>query len=132
MTGERGWCWVWISLAPNLPPRVQALTLESVLPLSPALQAAAEQLAALTAHPTRRGLARLLSAAADQATLWERVQLVSLLCGPCVVEEIIASDGTTHATLRMAGPKGGVEASLTLAGRRSKLLDAEFYWPQSR
>lgn len=131
MVGERGWCWVWISLAPNLPPRIQALEIESVLPPSPAMQEVAERLAALTARPTRRGLARLVTSAADFAALWERVQLVSLLCGPCEVGEVIAGDGANHATLRLAGPKGNVDASLTLAGPKSKLLDVEFRWSKT-
>src|SRR5205823_4661416 len=59
MVGERGWCQVWISMTPTVPPRIQALEIESTLPPSPVLQTAADRLAALTAKPTRRVLARL-------------------------------------------------------------------------
>jgi hypothetical protein len=119
-------------LAPILPPRIQALEIESVLPPSPAMRMAAERLAALTARPTRRGLARLVTSAADREALWERVQLAGLLCGPCVVGEIIAGDGVNHATVRMDGPKASVEASLTLAGPRAKLLTVEFHWSETK
>jgi hypothetical protein len=131
MAGERGWCWVWIALAPNLPPRIQAMEIESVLPPSPAMQAAVERLAALTAHPTRRGLARLLTAQVDLAGVWDRVQLASLLCGPCTVGEVLAGDGAEHATVRLAGPKGSVDVILTLAGSKPKLCNVEFRWPAS-
>jgi CubicO group peptidase (beta-lactamase class C family) len=130
MTGKRGWCWVWISLAPTPPARVQALTIDSVLPPSPAMQTVVTRLAALTVRPSRRGLARLLAPDADCATLWERVQLVSLLCGPCEVTEVIAGDGGHHATFYLSGPKGCVEASLTLTGPKSRLLNVEFHWPK--
>jgi CubicO group peptidase (beta-lactamase class C family) len=132
MVGEQGWCWVWISLAPILPPRIQALEVESVLPPSPAMRMAAEGLAALTARPTRRGLARLVTPAADREALWERVQLASLLCGPCGVGEVITGDGANHATIRMDGPKASVEASLTLAGPKAKLITVEFYWSETK
>jgi hypothetical protein len=56
MTGERGWCQISITLAPTVPPRIQEMEIDSTLPPSPALQAAAEALTALIERPTRRGV----------------------------------------------------------------------------
>ena len=74
MVGERGWCQVWISMTPTVPPRIQALEIESTLPPSPILQSAADQLATLTGQPTRRALARLCAAELDQAALWDQLR----------------------------------------------------------
>jgi len=129
MTGKRGWCSVWISLAPTTPPRIQAMEIQSMLPPSPTMQSAAERLAVLTAHPTRRALSRLFLPSADHNTLWDRVRLVNVLCGPCVVQEVIAGDGAGQAEFRFVGPKASVVAKLMLAENEAKLVDADFHWP---
>ncbi len=132
MQGERGWCWVWISLAPGLPTRIQALEIDSTLPPTSAMQAAAQRLAALTARPTRRGLARLFAPTADLDALWDRVRLTNILCGPCVVQDVIAGDGDGCATFHFVGPKGVAEVELTLDRRGAKLADAAFRRPPAR
>jgi CubicO group peptidase (beta-lactamase class C family) len=129
MRGERGWCSVWISLAPGLPTRIQALEIDSVLPPSEAMQNAAQRLATLTARPTRRGLARLFSAAADRDALWDRVRLANILCGPCTVGDVLGGDSAKHAVFRFAGPKSAADVELTLAPDGTKLSDAVFRWP---
>ncbi len=129
MTGERGSCRIWLSLMPALPARIQAMALKSTLPPSPAMQDVAERLAALTAHPTRRDLARLSARGADVDALWDRVRLVNILCGPCTVQEVLGGDGASRAVFRFEGPKDGVEAELTLAPDGARLLDAEFQQP---
>ncbi len=129
MKGERGGCWVWISLTPTLPPRVQAWQIESVLPPSPVLQTAARRLAALTAQPVRRSLISLFAPDADLEALWDRVRLASILCGPCKVQAVLASDGATQATFRLVGPKGTADVELTFAPDGKKLADAAFRYP---
>jgi CubicO group peptidase (beta-lactamase class C family) len=132
MVGERGWCWVWISLAPTAPPRIQALEIESILPASPALQTAAQRLAALTARPTRRAFTRLFASGADLETLWDRVRLANILCGPCTVQDVVAGDGARRAVFRFVGPKGSADAELSLGEDGRKLADAAFRWPPPR
>jgi len=129
MAGERGWCQVWLSLMPAMPPRIQAMEIQSVLPPSPAMQAAAERLAALTARPTRRGLARLFARNANLDALWDRVRLANILCGPCSVQDVVAGDGESRAVFVFAGPKGELEAELTLGPDGKRLLDADFQQP---
>ena len=51
MQGERGWCSVWLSLAPILPPRIQALAIESVLPPGPVLSAVVARVMTLDGAP---------------------------------------------------------------------------------
>jgi hypothetical protein len=125
MAGERGGCWVWISLSPTVPPRIQEMEIESTLPPAPALLAAAEGLAALTARPTRRGLARLCASRADRGALWDRVRLAAILCGPCTVGELLGGDGEGWASFRFSGPEGNADVELHVDGR-GKLTEAIF------
>jgi len=123
MTGERGWCDVFISLTPTVPPRVQALEIESTLPPSPALQAAADALAALTANPTRQGLRRLCAKEINFDAVWDQVRLANILCGPCTVAHVSAGDGVTAgdgekwANFRFTGPKGKTSVTIRVNGR---------------
>ena len=125
MVGERGWCQVWISLTPTVPSRIQALEIESTLPPSPVLQTAADQLAALTAKPMHRALARLCAAGLDQAALWDQLRLVNILCGPCSVGDVTGGDGATWASFQFIGSKGCADARLQM-DERGKLVDARF------
>jgi CubicO group peptidase (beta-lactamase class C family) len=125
MQGVRGWCSVWISLSPTVPPRVQALAIESVLPPSPAMQAAVEALAALTARPTLRALDRLRAPENDRAALWDQVRLANILCGPCTVADVLGGDGECQARFRFAGEKGNVEVDVRIDAR-GKIVDAGF------
>ena len=129
MAGERGWCWLWLSLMPAIPPRIQAMKIESTLPPSPAMHAAAARLAELTARPTHHGLSRLFARSADLETLWDRVRLANILCGPCTVQSVVGGDGEAYAVFCFAGPKGSVEAELTLTADGKRLLDADFQSP---
>lgn len=123
MEGTRGWCQVAITLSPTVPPRIQVLEIESILPPSPALQRVAERLAVLIAHPTRRDLTRLCDPAADSAALWDQVRLANILCGPGVVGEASGGDGTTWAEFPFIGSKGSLAIKATV-NARGKLLDA--------
>lgn len=125
MAGERGWCQIWLSMTPTVPPRIQALEIESTLPPSPSLQAAAEQLAMLTAKPTRRALARLCAAEVDQAALWDQVRLANILCGPCAVGDVTGGDGATWASFQFIGSKGNANVRLKV-NVRGKLVEARF------
>ena len=125
LTGERGWCWLWISLAPTVPPRIQVLQITSVLPPSPALTTAAARLAGLTQRLTAAAFRQTFAPSADRAALYEQLQLARLRCGPCTVGEVLASDGERVATYRLVGTKGALEATLTLDSRGRKLANAE-------
>ena len=98
---EHGWCEVWLSLAPTVPPRVQALKLRSVLPPAPALSEAAARLADLTAKPRRAQLDRLLARGIDRDDVWTQLRLVNLSFGSCRVETVSGGDGSSWATFEL-------------------------------
>jgi CubicO group peptidase (beta-lactamase class C family) len=122
MAGERGWCQIFITLTPAVPPLIQALEITSTLPPSPALQAVAEALAALTARPTRRELARLCAATLDREPLWDQIRLANILCGPCTVGEVTGGDGVTWARVTFTGSKQNTTVTLHVDSR-GKLVE---------
>ncbi len=130
LTGARGFVRAFLTLAPTTPPRVQELSLQSVLPPSPHLQALLEGLLRLLDKPSRAATYKLFADDAElrpeDHTFYDKVRLVSVLCGPCRLGEILAGDGERWVRLRLEGTKAGVEAELTLDADRRKFAGARF------
>jgi len=128
--GERGWVRAYLTLTPTISPRVQELGLESVLLPGPALQEALEQLLKLINRPARRAVQKLFVSqpqlAADQPTFYDRMHMVSALCGPCTLGEILAGDGANHVRLHLEGQRAGVMADLRFDEGRRKFVAAQF------
>ncbi len=126
MAGKRGWCQVFITMSPTVPPRVQHLKIASTLPPSRAMRAAATRLAALVSKPTRAAWQHLVARDADRELLWDRVRLANILCGTCKVGDVLAGDGAASATFRFKGERGSAEVEITLDAQSGKLRDAVF------
>ncbi len=125
LRGERGWCDVWATLSPTVPPRVQMLRIRSVQPPSDALHHAAYRLAELSAHPMRRELDRLLAASADRDAAWKQLRLVHLVYGHCTIKEIVSGDGESKAAFRLEGDGRDLLLELCV-NPRGKLLRVDF------
>ena len=121
----RGDFTVWLSLTPTVPLLVQAMTIDSRLPLTEAAQAVVDKLAALVSHPTRRGLHRLCGRAAEREAVWNRVRMAHILCGRCRPTDEQASADTASVHVRLVGDNGAMDVDLQLDDR-GKLLDAHF------
>ncbi len=128
MIGERGWCQIFITLSPTVPPLIQALEIESTLPPSAELQAMAEGLATLTNLPMEPAFAALCAAEADQATLWDQVRIAHILCGPCTVGEFTGGNGATWARFQFVGSKADAAVTITV-NEQGKLVDARLQVP---
>ena len=126
LRGERGWCMVFLTLAPTMPPRIQEIEVESVLPPNASMQAALDGLLALIAAPTLRGVARLFAPKTDRAAMRDRLQLVQLSIGSCALEAITGGNGNTQTVARLAGTKGKLIATVTLDRPGGKIRTAEF------
>ena len=125
VNAERGWCLVWATLSPTVPPRVQTLKLQSVLPPSAHLLSVAERVIELIARPRRRELDRLLSSNCDRDMAWKQVQLVNLEIGECTLGEVISGNGESFAVFSVLG--SGRELTLALRiDRRGKLTKMSF------
>jgi hypothetical protein len=126
MQGERGWCRIWVTLAPTVPPRVQHLSITSVFPPNAAMQAALDALLAAIARPTQRAVARLFAASSDRAAQLRQLRTVNLLYGACTLETILGGDGEQQTLARLHSANGPLEVEITLQPRTNKLTRAEF------
>ena len=114
LRGERGHVDLAITLAPTVPPLVQTLTVESVLPPSGALGALAGAAARLASEPVAAELDRLLAPGADAQATLRALRVAAALYGPFGAPETIGGDGEKTSTLRLPGPRGAVEVELEL------------------
>jgi CubicO group peptidase (beta-lactamase class C family) len=130
LAGEKGWVNAFVTLTPSVPPRVQELKLESVLPPGPALQAALEELVKLLNRPSQRGANRLFAEQAglapEQHTFYDKVRIVAALCGECRLGHVLAGDRESRVRLVIEGAKARVNAELVWDEERGRFVGATF------
>jgi hypothetical protein len=130
LLGTRGFVKACLTLAPTVPPRVQELTFESVLPPGPALQTALDALVSLINRPSQRGTEKLFAPEAnpapDRHTFHDKVCIVAALCGRSRLGKVVAGDGERTVRVLIEGPKGAVEAELALHEEGQRFVRAAF------
>jgi CubicO group peptidase (beta-lactamase class C family) len=125
LQGERGHVELAITMAPTVPPLVETLCVESVLPPSGRLAELAAVAAQLASEPDAAALADLLAPAVDVTEALRALRVAAALYGPFGQPEPVAGDGEKETRLRLPGPRGDVELELELdatIGRLSKLI----------
>ena len=121
LRGERGHVELAITMAPTVPPLVQTLDVESVLPpggharvlaaAAPARERAAAPTRSRRCSPRRRRRARRCAGCGRRGPL-----------GPFGNGEPVAGDGETTTTLRLPSVRGDVELELALDAGSGRLL----------
>ena len=114
MRGERGHVELAITLAPTVPPLVQTLSVESVLPPAGLLGELAAGAARLASEPDVAALGELLAPGADAGEALRALRVAAALYGPFGEPEVVGGDGETTSTLRLPGARGDVELELAL------------------
>ena len=114
LRGERGHVELAITLAPTVPPLVQTLSVESVLPPSGPLGELAATAVRLASEPAAPKLGDLLAPGADAGEVLRALRVAAALYGPFGDAEPVAGDGETTTTLRLPGPRGAVDLELEL------------------
>ncbi len=125
LRGERGHVELAITMAPTVPPRVETLSVESVLPPSGRLSELAAMAARLAGDPDAAALQALLAPAADAEAAHRALRVAAALYGPFGDPEPVAGDGTATTTLRLPSPRGSVDLELELdqpSNRLAKLI----------
>jgi hypothetical protein len=114
MRGERGHAELAITLAPTVPPLVQTLSVESVMPPAGRLGELAAGASRLASEPAAAALGELLAPGADMGEALRALQVAAALYGPFGEPEAVGGDGETTSTLRLPGARGDVELELAL------------------
>jgi CubicO group peptidase (beta-lactamase class C family) len=118
LRGERGHVDLAITLTPTVPPLVQTLEVDSVLPPAGPLAALATAAARLASEPDAAALAALLAPGVDADEALRAMRVAAALYGPFGEGEPVAGDGASTTTLRLPGKRGGVELELEADGAR--------------
>jgi hypothetical protein len=126
LTCERGWIDLSVTLAPTMPPRIQALTEEGSLPPSDRLQAAAARAAALTERWDDAAFAELFVPDADRARLQKLFADTSFARGACKLGAIERGDGKTHALVQLSCERSPVRLDVKLDDASGKVREVRF------
>jgi hypothetical protein len=121
LRGERGHVDLDITMAPTVPPLVQTLAVESVLPPSGLLATLATAAVDVAAEPRLDALGALLSPGLDAAETLRGFRVAAALYGPFDDPEPVAGDGETTTTLRLPSDRGAVELELALDAGSGRL-----------
>jgi CubicO group peptidase (beta-lactamase class C family) len=114
LRGERGHVELAITMAPTVPPLVETLSVESVLPPVGKLGELAERAVRLANDPEAAALEALLAPGADAGEALRALRVAAALYGPFGEPEPVAGDGETTSTLRLPGRAGALELELAL------------------
>jgi CubicO group peptidase (beta-lactamase class C family) len=125
LRGERGHVDLHITMAPTVPPLVQTLSVESVLPPDGLLAVLATSAGELAGEPRLEALEALLSPGLDAHEVLRGFRVAAALFGPFGDAEPVAGDGETTATLRLPSDRGAVDLELELdadSGRLARVV----------
>jgi CubicO group peptidase (beta-lactamase class C family) len=112
LRGERGHVELDFTMAPTVPPVVETLSVESVLPPSGRLGELAARAVQLASDPDAAALDGLLAPGTDAEGALRGLRVAAALYGPFGEPEVVGGSGETATTLRLPGPRGSVELEL--------------------
>ena len=118
LRGERGHVELAVTMAPTIPPLVQTLAVESVLPPGGTLAELAAAAVRLASEPDEAALSQLLAPSVDAAEALRALRVAAAVYGPFADPEPVAGDGDTTTTLRLPGRAGTVDLQLEREGDR--------------
>ena len=119
--GERGHVELEITMAPTVPPLIETLSVESVLPPSGRLGELAAAAVRLASEPDAAALEGLLAPGTDTAEALRGLRVAAALYGPFGEPAAAGGDGETSTTLRLPGPRGSIDLELSLDEGSSRL-----------
>jgi CubicO group peptidase (beta-lactamase class C family) len=113
MNCERGWLDVAITLAPTMPPRVQYLRVQSVVPPGDEMGKAIDVTLRLMSEWDAKTAASLAAPTVDVERVRRQVAAASAW-GTCKVGEAVAGDGNLESAVRLICERGPLLARLSL------------------
>ncbi|MDX6560332.1 MAG: hypothetical protein QOD65_146 [Gaiellales bacterium] len=121
LSGERGHVDLEITLAPTVPPLVQTLDVDSVLPPTGMLATLATAAADVARDPRLEALGALLAPGVDAEEALRGFQVAAALYGPFGDPEPVGGDGEKTTTLRLPSDRGAVDLELELDADSGRL-----------
>jgi CubicO group peptidase (beta-lactamase class C family) len=124
MPCERGWVEVAITLAPTMPPRVQYLRAQGVLPPGPEAVKAINTIMQLM-NSWDGALAESLGASGFDVERLRRQVSAASAWGTCKIGEAVAGDGSRESTVKLSCERGTLSAGISLDLSTHRLTNLE-------
>ena len=123
MTCDRGSLRVGITLAPTMPPRVQSLSVTSIMPPTGRLSEVVARVVSMVGRPDEAALGSMLGPGGDVRAAAARLAAASAW-GACAIGEVLDGDGSSTAGIRLSCARGALVLRLWLdeqTGRITRL-----------
>jgi hypothetical protein len=124
MSCERGWLDVAITLAPTMPPRVQYLRVQGVLPPGPEVVKAIDTIVGLMNAWDGKVAESLVAPGVNVERITQQVSAASLW-GSCKVGDVVAGDDRRQSTVRLPCERGILSMSISLDPNTLRLANLE-------
>jgi hypothetical protein len=120
MTCDRGSLRVGITLAPTMPPRVQSLSVASIMPLDQRFSDIVARLGSMVGRPDEAALGSMLGPGLDLRATAARFAAASAW-GACAIGDVLDGDGSSAASLRLSCPRGSLVLRLSLDAQTGRI-----------
>jgi CubicO group peptidase (beta-lactamase class C family) len=124
MTCDRGWLNVYITLAPTMPPKVQLININPVMPPDAEMTKIAETIVKLLASWDAKTVEAIAAPGFDNERM--RRQLIAAAAwGSCKVGEPLSGNGIRNSVVRLVCDNGPVQARIALDANTRKLMSLD-------
>ena len=124
MTCDRGWLDVFITLAPTMPPKVQLISINPVMPPDAEMTKAAESIGKLLVAWDPKTVEALVAPGFDMERMRRQVSAAAPW-GGCKVGEPLSGNGTRNSAIRFNCDNGPIAARIALDPNTHKLTSLD-------
>ena len=124
MTCDRGWLDVFITLAPTMPPKVQLININPVLPPDAEMTKAAETIGKLLVAWDAKTVESLVAPGFDVERMRRQVSAAAPW-GTCKVGDPLSGNGTLNSAIRLNCDNGPIAARIALDPSTHKLTSLD-------
>jgi hypothetical protein len=124
MMCDRGWLNVFMTLAPTMPPKVQAIGITPVLPPDAEMTKTAETIAKVIGAWDAKAIEPIAAPGFDMEKMRRQVAAASAW-GSCKVGEPLSGNGTRNSAVRLVCDNGPIAARIALEPNTHKLTNLD-------
>lgn len=124
MMCDRGWLDVFITLAPTMPPKVQLININPVLPPDAEMTKTAETIAKVLAVWDAKAVEAIVAPGFDVERMRRQV-VAATAWGSCKVGEPLSGNGTRNTAIRLNCANGPLAARIALDANTRKLTSLD-------
>ena len=124
MMCDRGWLNVFITLAPTMPPKVQLININPVMPPGAEMSKTAETIVKLLGAWDAKAVDAIAAPSFDIEKMRRQVAAASAW-GTCKVGEPLSGNGTTNSAIRLVCDNGPLAARIGLDAKSHKLTSLD-------